>query len=335
MQELRCIREWFEGLSPISRTILQNLIIWSVVAVLLIHVGWDLSPKSIVRALDHSHGAVFVSVSVAAVAIRWLADTYLFSLLFTYFHRRTSYREVLPASTVQYFLQTVNVLASDAALVVFLHRRKNVPWVAATWTLAYQGMIDAIVMSAAIVLAGLIVPASRIRIILPYAAMALVFFLGVAAWWMLGHSQSRLGRWLRSRPGLQTFRKARLHHYLILVGVRSAIFAVSGMLFYVELRTFGLQLPMNVVLALSPAMIVAQNAPLTPSGLGTLQLVMTWGLAKYAKHDAIVTAGLAISVVQLLCRIPLGIGAAGSFTREVLDIRNAGKPRSGALGRFS
>jgi uncharacterized membrane protein YbhN (UPF0104 family) len=313
----------FRRLSLTHQALIQNLIVWLVVAALLSRVVGDLTRDGVNAAIKHSDLGLFIGANVAALMVRWLADTYLFSLLFSYFHKRTSYREVLPASTAQYFLQVVNVLISDAALVVFLHRRKGVAWLTAGWTLAYQGFVDAIIMSMVTVAAGSLVPESRIRIALPYAMVALGFLLAVAGWWMRGRSVTRIGRWLRGRPGMRAFRLARPRHYLTLGGVRMAIVMANAMFFYAELRAFGLKLPLKAVMAWSPAMIFAQNAPLTPSGLGTLQIVMVWGLSKYVPRGPIIAAALGVSIVQLICRIPLGIGAAGTFARSVLSIREA------------
>ena len=308
-------------LNPSRQAILQNVVIWTVAGALLWYVGRGLTGHQVAKALADSNLTLFVSANLASLLIRWLVDTYLFSLLFSYFHGRTTYREVLPVMAAQYFLQAVNLLVADAALAVFLHRRKGVEWITAGWTLAFQGMLDAIVLAALTLTAGIAVPDSPIREALPYSAATLVFLLGVSAWWMRGKPSTVSGRWLRNRPAMLAFRTARPHHYAVLGLIRLAILSSNALLFYVELRAFGLGVPLEAALALSPALIFAQNAPLTPSGLGPLQIVMVWGFSSYAPRDRILTAALAISVVQLLCRIPLGIGAAGTFARRVLTMR--------------
>ena len=60
---------------------------------------------------------------------------------------------------------------------------------------------------------------------------------------------------------------------------------------------------------------------------GPLQAVLVDGLAKYASHDRILAAALGISVLALLCRLPLGLGAAGTFARRVLAIEASEHPK--------
>src|SRR5436305_1595372 len=91
---------------------------------------------------------------------------------------------MLAGTAAFYFLQAANVLLADGALMVFLHHRKNVPWIASGFTLAYLGFIDGLVFSLTITAAGILVPSSPVRAYIPYSAAALALFLMIAAWWM-------------------------------------------------------------------------------------------------------------------------------------------------------
>jgi len=238
----------------------------------------------LVKALERCDLRLFVAANVCSFVIRWLADTYLFARLFSFFHGRTTYREVLPASTAQYFLQAVNVLVADGAMVLFLHKRKGVEWLVA----------------------------------LPYAVAALGFFLCAALWWMRGRPASRPARWLWTGRGMRAFRSARPYHYGVLGLIRMAIYIPNAVAFYLYFVSFRLNVPLAAVLAMSPALTFAQSAPVTPSGLGPLQAVMVDGFAQFAPRGELLTVALGVSIVQLLCRIPMGVGAAGTFARKVL-----------------
>jgi uncharacterized membrane protein YbhN (UPF0104 family) len=318
-RRLHHLADWLHLSTPAGRMVAQNLVIWAIAAGLVWYISRGLSFKQAIRTLEHSDLALFVSVNIAVFIVRWLADTYLFSRLFSFFHQRTTYREVLPASTAQYFLQALNILIADGALVLFLHQRKGVEWLTAGWTMAFQGFVDAILMAALTVTMGLLVPSSPIRLALPYAAGALAFLLGAAAWWMWGRSTSRLGQWLRNRRGMRAFRLARPRHYAILGSIRLAIYVPNALAFYVCFIAFRLKVPLASVLAMGPALMFAQSAPITPSGIGPLQAVMVQGFSKFAPRAELFTAALGVSIVQLLCRLPLGIGAAGTFARQVLS----------------
>ncbi len=339
MQISRSLGRWFRSRSTTEHVLLQNLIVWTIGAGLVIYVSRGFTFHQLAATLKRCDLTLFVAANVGSVLLRWLLDTFLFATLFSFFHRRTTYREVLPASTALYFLQAVNVLVADGAMVIFLHRRKGVEWLTAGWTMAFQGFVDAILMSSLTIVLALLVPWSPIRIALPYASAALAFFVCVAFWWMHGTATTRLGRWLKGRHGLRAFRMARLHHYIVLAFIRFMMYVPNAFAFYIYLLAFRLHVPVAAVLALSPALMFAQSAPVSPSGLGPLQAVMVDGLARFAPRDALLMASLGVSIVQLLCRIPMGVGSAGTFARLVLSTErsqegstrspaDAGEPRS-------
>jgi Lysylphosphatidylglycerol synthase TM region len=335
IQMARSFGAWFRSLGAAKQVLLQNLLVWTIATGLVIYVARGLTIHQLVQTLEHCDLLLFVAANLGSFVIRWLADTYLFARLFSFFHGRTTYREVLPASTAQYFLQAVNILVADAAMVVFLHQRKGVEWITAGWTMAFQGYVDAILMAALTVLVALLIPQSPIRIALPYAGAALGFFIFVSVWWMSGRPVTRPGRWLRGRRGMRAFRSARPYHYAVLGFIRLAIYVPNTIAFYLYFLSFRLNVPFAAVLALSPALMFAQSAPVSPSGLGPLQAVMVDGFARFGSRHELLAAGLGVSILQLLCRIPMGIGAAGTFARRVLTVRQTMESSSSLRGNAS
>jgi uncharacterized membrane protein YbhN (UPF0104 family) len=192
----------------------------------------------------------------------------------------------------------------------------------------FQGLIDVLVLTLVTVAAGLLVPSSPIRKVLPYAGGALAFLLAVALWWAWGKPKTRPGKWMYNRPSAKAFREAGLRAYLTLGSIRFALIGLQGFLYYFSIKAFAQGVPLAQTLALTPGIQAASNEPITPQGLGPLQAVVVDGLSKYAPHDKILAAALGISVLALLCRLPLGLGAAGSFARRVLAIEASEKKES-------
>src|SRR5579875_725928 len=311
----RWLRSWTE------RTLLHNAVAWTVAIGLVVYCARGLTVAQLLQLFKRCNLALFVAANVGSFVIRWLADTYLYARLFSFFHGPTTYCEVLPASTAQYFLQAINIIVADVAMLVFLHQRKRVHWITASWTMAFQGFLDTILMAALTVMLAVAVPWSPIRIALPYASAALAFLTAVSLWWMSGKAKTRIGQRLRTRPGMRAFRLAKPYHYAVLGSIRLAIYVPNVIAFYLYFESFGLHVPFTAVLALSPALVFAQSAPVFPSGLGPLQAVMVSGFARFASRDKLLATGLGVSIVQLLCRVPMGVGAAGTFARGVLRAR--------------
>ncbi|HJU28807.1 MAG TPA: hypothetical protein VJ718_06535, partial [Candidatus Binataceae bacterium] len=136
--------------------------------------------------------------------------------------------------------------------------------------------------------------------------------------WAHGKPITRPEKWMYNRPSAKAFREAGLREYLTLGAIRLAMIVAQGFLYYYSIVAFAPKVPLIQTLALTPGIQAASNEPITPQGLGPLQAVIVDGLSKYAPRDRILAAALGISILALLCRLPLGLGAAGTFARNVL-----------------
>jgi uncharacterized membrane protein YbhN (UPF0104 family) len=317
----------YKSLSAARQIVVQDAVIWTIAGLCIWWVSRGVSFDQFLQALHRARIWLFVLVNVLSLFLWWLGDTVLFAALFTFFHEKTRFRELLPATAAQYFIQAINMLAADGALIVFLNRRKGVGWLTATWTMMYMGLIDAMVLAALTTASALLMPHSPIRAALPYSAGALCFFILIALWWAWGKPITRAERWMYNRPSAKAFRKAGWRQYAVLGSIRTGMVAAQSVLYCYAILAFAPKVPFRQVIALTPAIQAASNEPVTPQGLGPLQALFVDGLSKFAPRDQILAAALGISVLALLCRLPLGLGAAGTFARRVLAMRAAGEER--------
>src|SRR5215831_16225103 len=86
MRIWRSLRAWFRSLSAAGQLLLQNLLIWAAAVVIVIYVARGLTIHQLVKALERCDLALFVAANLSSFVIRWLADTYLFARLFSFFH---------------------------------------------------------------------------------------------------------------------------------------------------------------------------------------------------------------------------------------------------------
>jgi uncharacterized membrane protein YbhN (UPF0104 family) len=307
-----------EGISPKARMILEAIAVYSVAGAIIWFKLREVDFSQVIGSLEGARLGLFIGATLVSFLIWFLGENLLFARMFSYFHKHTGFRELLPATAAAYFLQAINILVSNVAMLVFLRRRKGVSWVAAGFTMTFFGFIDGIMFSASIVTAGLLVPSSPIRKFVPYAGVALAAFLLIAAWWMWREPRTRFERWLRARPSLVSFRKADLGIYGELLLIRFAIMAPQGLLFWVCMGAFGLHVPLVQVLALTPLIFGVGGLPVTPAGLGFLQAVAVSGFAGLAPEAPVFAMSFAFSVAQIIYRIPLGVSSAHSFTRMVI-----------------
>jgi uncharacterized membrane protein YbhN (UPF0104 family) len=274
--------------------------------------------SQVIRSLEGAHIGWFIGATLAAFMVWFFGENLLFARLFSFFHKHTGYRELLPATAAAYFLQAINILVADAAMLLFLRRRKGVAWLAAGFTMTFFGFIDGIIFSASIVAAGLLVPSSPTRDFVPYAGAALAAFVLIAAWWMWCEPRTRFERWLRARPSLVSFCEADLAIYGELLLIRFGMLAPQGFFLWICMRAFDLHVPLVQVVALTPLIFSIGGLPFTPAGLGFMQAVAVEAFAGLAPRAPVFAMSLAFSVAQILYRIPLGLGSAHTFAQMVI-----------------
>jgi uncharacterized membrane protein YbhN (UPF0104 family) len=290
----------------------RNLCAYCVAALLIWYSARGVHPNAVVRALRHANLKVFIPASLAGFLVWFFGENLLFARLFSYFHRRTGFRELLPANAAYYFLQLANLALANGALLLFLNRRKSVPWSAGGFTLLFQGLLDATLLAAMTLAAVLLGLESPLRVIAPYAAVVMFAGLATAGWFLWWRPRSRAARWVYERPALSSFRSARPSHYARLAGIRVAIFVADGFILFAELRSFHVRLSLYQGLLFAPVSLLVGSLPLAPVGLGTLQFVMVRGLSEFAARSDLLAAALAISFINLIWRIPLGLLSVGS-----------------------
>ncbi|MGH9470192.1 MAG: lysylphosphatidylglycerol synthase transmembrane domain-containing protein [Terriglobia bacterium] len=302
---------------------LRKAVAYGLAAAILVVLARGISLGDFARAVRNADLFWFVLACAGSFAVWFFGETLLYAKLFSYFHARTSFREMLPVNAAQYFLQVINQVAGGAALVLFMRRRKGIALFSGGATMIFLGLIDFLVMALMGVAAALLVPDSLLGKGWYYPVGGTLGVCLVAYFWLRGRPSSHLARWIYERPSLVSFRDARISHYLRLMLIRTPIFAAQGFLLYFQLRSFGIHAPMTQVLAFEPAELFLSAVPITPAGLGVLQAVLILGFHSYGSRAALLAAGIAISTMGVVFRLPLGFGAAGTLAREALHMTNS------------
>lgn len=284
------------------------------------YLARGIEPRQLLRNFSIADLRIFIPASAGSFAIWFLGETFLFATLFSYFHRRTSFCEMLPANAAQYFLQLINTAVAGTALVMFMNRRKGVPWLAGGCTLIFQTLLDFQIMAVMALIAAAADPTSLVRRFWQVPAVILALLLLNTWFWIRGRPASLLGQWIYDRPSWQCFRIARPSHYLRLTGIRTAIFLAYGVMLYFQVRGFRISVPPAKVFAFLPAVLLFDGLPITPVGMGPVQAILVTGFAAYASRARLLAMALSISFMNIVFQAPLGLGSAGAFAREVAAV---------------
>ena len=150
-------------MTKMRRSTLYTVAVYAVALGIIWYLARGIAPAQLLSGFSMADLRVFIPACAGSFSIWFIGETFLFASLFSYFHTRTSFREMLPASAAQYFLQLVNTAVAGSALVMFMNRRKGVPWLAGGCTLIFQALLDFEIMAAMALVAAAADPASMIR----------------------------------------------------------------------------------------------------------------------------------------------------------------------------
>ncbi|MGH7933205.1 MAG: lysylphosphatidylglycerol synthase transmembrane domain-containing protein [Candidatus Binataceae bacterium] len=307
------------------RSLLRNLVAYALAIAIIWWLARDLSGVDLVRALRRANLWIFIPACALSVACWLIGETFLYARLFSYFHGRTTFREMLPINAVQEFLQSINSVAAGSALVLFVHRRKGAPWLTAGCTLLFQAFIDFQVIAWLALAGALIVPAALFGMPWYFPGLALTT-VGLIVWfWKRGLPRTQVLRWLYESPSMSAFRAAHLTHYLHLMLIRLPIFLAQAIVLYFELIAFGLHVSLGYLVAFVPALILLGTLPIAPAGLGPRQAIIVLGLSAFGSRADLLALSLGHSVISLLLRLPLGL-FLWPFMREISDLYDVNPP---------
>ncbi len=274
--------------------------------------------RALVSALAQARVSWFIAATVAGFVCNLAGETFLFSRLFTYLRKRTGFGEMLALNASQYFLQLVNVVAASGTFALLVSRRKRIGWLEASFTLAFQGFVDLLVIVGMLAATRLLLPSLAVPLpwYLPFGALA-VLVLG--AWfWLRGRPNWMPLRWLYERRSLGAFRRARLADYRRLGAIRAGILLVQGAVLYLQMRSFRLPLSLAHVLALYPGELLATSVPLTPAGLGVEQAAIVLIFGAFCEESALLAMSLARNIVGVLLRVVAGLVFTPAVAKEMV-----------------
>lgn len=301
-----------------KKTIFQSLLLYVVAGAIVWLVARGVSWGDVFEAVDHANPWLLMVASAGGFACWFIGETLLYSRLFTYFHRRTTFFELLPTTAAVYFLQVVNSLVASGAFALFLHTRERVKWITSGCTLMFQAYTDLILLSMLSLIAIGLVPNTPMRPGLNYAAAVLGTFCVIAALWLFWEPQGTgWARWLYERPSMVSFRTARPHHYARLMSIRLAIYVGAGFALWGQLQSFHIHVPLIQVLALTPFVMAIGNAPLSPAGIGTTQFVFVVGFAQFGSKDDLIAVSLVVTALNFLFRVPMAFISGSSLIDEI------------------
>jgi hypothetical protein len=235
----------------------------------------------------------------------FLLDTFVLSKLIHWFHGPLPYRELLPVRAVTYLVSIINTQLAQGALALYMHRRFRTPLAQITSTVALMILLETTNLILFATIGCLAFPGGA-----PLSLLALP--LALVAVWLLLISLARgklgiLGQRLSGSEILSTFRRARLRHCAVVLGLKGAVFFLALLVHSQALAFFGIEIPLVRLLAFLPVVFLMGALPITVAHLGTSQAAWIFFFSAYAPAADLLAYSLVSHLTFMLANGTFGV----------------------------
>ena len=138
---------------------------------------------------------------------------------------------------------------------------------------------------------------------LPLGLMLVWLVLLSLAWGKLGVRGQRLSNSVL----LSTFRRVRLHHCAILLGLKGAVFCLALLVHSQALAFFGIAIPLPRLVTFLPVVFLLGALPITVAHLGTSQAAWLFFFSAYAPAADLLAYSLVSHLTFMLANGTFGV----------------------------
>jgi hypothetical protein len=277
----------------------------ALTVVIFLLIFWRIPFGAFWQALSRAQLLPFLALMGSFSLGFFLLDTFVLSKLIHWFHGPLPYRELLPVRAVTYLVSIINTQLAQGALALYIHRRFHTPLAQITSTVALMILLETTNLILFATLGCIAFPGGA-----PLSLLALPFVLVTV--WLLLMSLARgklgaLGQRLSSSELLSTFRRARLRHCAIILGLKGAVFFLALLVHSQALAFFGIEIPLGRLVAFLPIVFLMGALPITVAHLGTSQAAWIFFFSAYAPAADLLAYSLVSHLTFMLANGIFGV----------------------------
>ena len=300
---------WFKRVAP-----------WAITAAIFYYLFNNVPISEAWEAARSARLELFLPVMLAAVVFWFLIDSRAFAFLFTRFNAELPWAEARSLRGMTYLLTPINWNLGTAAVILHLRSSKKIGALDSTSSMAFYQMIDGTVLACYAAVGVALLPVSPETTSLRNFAVGFVLFQGLTLF-VLMSSQPQWS-WLTRIRNFGLFRshqEAIPRDVAVLFLMKGFYFSVFIGVFWLGSQSFGIDLPLKLAIAATPAILLAGSLPITPAGLGTQQASMLYFFSPYGDEASILAFGLVFPVALILFRSLLGL----RYLKDLPKLREA------------
>jgi len=272
---------------------LKHLLPWCVAALIFVYLFHLCPPSQVWQALTYVNLPSFSAFAVFYFAYLLFVDSWAIQKVICKFSHTVSFRDIVIARGVTYLVMIINYPASQAAFAYYLKRRYGIPIFQILGIFIFLIIIDLFWMIM-LAFAGsffqehVIGGVSLDKTVQMVAIIAFVFTFIWLFFWRRA-AEKIIGRpirinifeKLRRRHVFHIFNQATVGDYLRVFLMRLPVHFMIIISMYIILLTFNAHIPFIKVLGNLPIIFLAGTLPITPGGLGTVNVLSMELFSKY------------------------------------------------------
>jgi uncharacterized membrane protein YbhN (UPF0104 family) len=288
-------------------TLIKRVAPWLVAGGILYYLFTQVPFAQAVDAARSAHLELFLPVMFCVVVLWFLIDSAAFAFLFSRFNAVLSWTEARSLRGMTYLLTPINWNLGTAAVILHLRASKKVPALESTSTMFFYQTIDGMILGGCVLVGVQLLPDSPETRSLRNIALVFECFQALVLTVLMSRQPD--WRWLERARSLRLFRSLRLASVgdlAVVLALKLFYFAAWIGLFWSGCHAFGVELPLYLAIAATPAVLMAGALPITPAGLGTQQAAMLYFFSPYGDEAAILAFGLTFPVALVLFRCLIG-----------------------------
>ena len=287
---------------------LRMILPWVFAFIVIAYLLWYVPLDQVGAAISRAQIGWFVPLIMISVVYWFLLDSLAYSYLVSRFNAPLSWQEARGMRGMTYWVAALNWNAGTAAIILYLHRLKQIPPLQSASSVMFYSMFDAVILAGFAFVGAMFLPYGTLMSTVAWVSSS--FIVGNALFFWLLVSERPGWKWLagvRAWSVFSSHRKAQPRDFLVLFVIRSSYLTGFVACFLFGASTFEIDVPFGLGLASVPVIMMMGAVPISPAGLGTQAAAMLFFWSESGEAGAIVAYGLVFPVALTLARIALGL----------------------------
>ncbi|MBW2726981.1 MAG: flippase-like domain-containing protein, partial [Deltaproteobacteria bacterium] len=237
---------------------LKRIAPWAIAAAIFYYLFNEVPIADAWAAARSARLEVFLPLMMVAVLLWFLIDSAAFAFLFTRFNAKLAWAEARSLRGMTYLLTPINWNLGTAAVILHLRSSKRIGALESTSTMVFYQTIDGMVLATCAALGAISLVATPEITSLRNIAVGFVLVNAVSLAIFMS-SWPRL-KWIVRVRALGIFRSHQAavpRDVVVLVLMKGVYFSVFIAVFWLGCHSFGIDLPLSLAVAATPAILMA------------------------------------------------------------------------------